>query len=184
MSTHRPCVDSGSRDPDICQHVYLIGDSPKLSKKTRRIRLVARKVLDCGLVWGWRNKGYFFHANTRTPSTQITFCSKTRQSVRCRGSVVTIPGDRAQVNWCILKPLIPEGSEATTKKAQTPRKCCLRRATNDMFSKFRGWRHVKRTVPRVVIWTALRALEFNSTIRGQTFLDVACFFRGGGVRST
>jgi len=57
---------------------------------------------------------------------------------------------------CTKTPLFGE-SWATKSIAQKPRKCSLRRATNVILSKFRGWRRKKKT--------ALRAVLINSLIK-------------------
>jgi len=61
-------------------------------------------------------------------------------------TTVVAPVDTKLVNSCLLKHPLFRGSSATKKSAKKPRKSSPRRATNDTFSNYRGWRHRKKTV--------------------------------------
>jgi len=72
------------------------------------------------------------------PSTQITFCERTRQSAWL--DAVTIPLTRSKRILVYWNASFVGRSSATKKIAKNTRKCFLRRA-NVTFSKLRVWRH-------------------------------------------
>jgi len=93
-----------------------------------------------------------------------------RVARRCDDTV-----DKKRVNSGVLKtPLFGE-SWATKNITKKPRKCSLRRATNVMFSKFRGWCRQKKPRAAQFFVTVLRAVLINELIRGQRFWQVVFF---------
>jgi len=81
--------------------------------------------------------------------------------VRARGSTLWRHRWQEASEFLCTKTFLFGESWATKNVAKQTRKCSLRRATNVMFSKFRGWRRKKKPRSAQFFETALRAVLIN-----------------------
>ena len=102
---------------------------------------------------------------------------RTRQSAWL--DAVTTQLTRSEWIFCTKTPLFGE-SWATKFMAKKIRKCSLRRATNVMFWKIRGWRRQKKIAPRQIFWNRA-SRGCNSFVNSGPKILRCCFIHWSNV---